>query len=420
MSSINKDDRAQEHFDLKGESVSVLLDESSGYVTLPEKPSDRRQRPVKWVMVAKAPGFHAINKRNGQKIQIEVNGDWVKRQVAAYKRLQGKVVDGADYEAPILVEHKKDGERQGDVLTLGAANVDGSPALVAALAFNDREIESKIDDGYVRYFSPRFESIMDDEGVMHPFVLTEVSKTSSPHQKRLGVETHVLASEDENGINHGDEEKTMSREKKENQGKAEEVVAEVEIENNEVMGYPEMEARMTEQDKKIDDMKIMLGDLMKKLNPAEEAEVENKEAPASDEKDQVILALTEQVTTLAGQVGSLREDAQLADFESLVESRSDIALNEGSRKAMFNLFKSDPDSFKTMFSGVTVTNSESGIDFSKNEGHSEVSGAAGEFHANPLIELHEQCMSEADGDKLKAANLFVERRRKLVLPESLN
>ena len=152
--------------------------------SLPPKPADPLGRPVRWILVTGAPGFHY----EGQ--FFEVGDEFIQYQIAAYERIKGD-----EYTAPVLREHTRTGERFGDVLQLGSGRlVDGRPALVAAVAFSDPEAPAKLERGEIKYFSPSFGSYTDDKGQDHKFVLRELSMVAAPHQKQFGP-THVLAHE---------------------------------------------------------------------------------------------------------------------------------------------------------------------------------------------------------------------------------
>ena len=172
---------------------------------------------------------------------------------------------------------------------------------------------------------------MDDRGVHHPFVLTEVSKTSAPHQKNMGVGSHVLASEGANNPTHTDGD-TMPKTNDKQTG-----AGGADIQNNE--GGAEVantEARLGQLETKMGEIAAQMGQIatlmegyMKKPEEGERegegadtknAEVANAEGGDAS-KDAVILALTEQVTVLSGTVASLKTDSQRKSFDALVESR---------------------------------------------------------------------------------------------------
>ena len=152
---------------------------------LPPKPKDLGGRIVKWVLLAQSPGFVY------QDHMFQVDEDFISAQLRDFASLTK-----SGYRPPLLREHTRNGERSGDVLELSSTVIDGRPALIGAVAFSDPEAEDKIKRGEVKYVSPAFGPLQDDEGREYDFVLREVSLVAAPHQKNLspGV-SHVLGSE---------------------------------------------------------------------------------------------------------------------------------------------------------------------------------------------------------------------------------
>lgn len=152
---------------------------------LPPRPKDPGGRLVKWVLLAQAPGF-AYQGR-----EYAVDADWIDARVKDYQRLTA-----ADYTAPLLREHQRDGERHGDVLKLARFELDGRPALIAAVAFSDPAADDKIKRGMIKYLSPSFGPIEDDRGRKYDFALREASLVAAPHQKHLSPgDSHVIGAE---------------------------------------------------------------------------------------------------------------------------------------------------------------------------------------------------------------------------------
>ena len=152
---------------------------------LPQKPIDSAGRKVNWVLLCQSPGFVY----DGQ--WVAVDESFLAEQLSDFERLTA-----SGYAPPVLREHKRAGERAGDVLQLAVADVAGAPSLVAAVALADSTAPQKIQDGAIKYVSPSFGPLEDDKGHKYNFVLREVSLVASPHQKHIGDgATHILASE---------------------------------------------------------------------------------------------------------------------------------------------------------------------------------------------------------------------------------
>lgn len=154
---------------------------------LPPKPTDPLGRYVAWVLLTMAPGF------DYEGTWTNVTPAWIDGQIRRYKAL---CVGG--YTSPILAEHTKAitrGERLGDVLELARCTIKGAPALAGALAFADEDAEVKIAKGRIKFVSPGFGSLRDEQGNEHEDVILEVSLVAGPHQKHMST-THILASEE--------------------------------------------------------------------------------------------------------------------------------------------------------------------------------------------------------------------------------
>ena len=152
---------------------------------LPPHPKDAGGRLVKWVLLAQSPGFVYGDRK------FTVDDDFINRQLSDFATLTR-----GGYRPPLLREHTRNGERSGDVLALSSMTLDGRPALIGAVAFSDPEAGDKIKRGEVKYVSPAFGPLQDDEGREYDFVLREVSLVAAPHQKNLSSgSSHVLGSE---------------------------------------------------------------------------------------------------------------------------------------------------------------------------------------------------------------------------------
>lgn len=167
---------------------------------LPDHPKDAGGRLVKWVLLAQSPGFVYGDRK------FSVDPQWISKQISDFAALTR-----GGYSPPLLREHTRNGERSGDVLALSSMVLDGRPALIGAVAFSDPEASDKIKRGEVKYVSPAFGPLQDDEGREYSFVLREVSLVAAPHQKNLSSgSSHVLGSEQ--GDSMIDEEKAIEEE----------------------------------------------------------------------------------------------------------------------------------------------------------------------------------------------------------------
>ena len=167
---------------------------------LPPHPKDAGGRLVKWVLLAQSPGFVYQDRK------FDVDQKWIHQQISDFAALTR-----GGYSPPLLREHTRNGERSGDVLALSSMVLDGRPALIGAVAFSDPEASDKIKRGVVKYVSPAFGPLQDDEGREYSFVLREVSLVAAPHQKNLSAgSSHVLGSEQ--GDSMIDEEKAIEEE----------------------------------------------------------------------------------------------------------------------------------------------------------------------------------------------------------------
>ena len=167
---------------------------------LPDHPKDAGGRLVKWVLLAQSPGFVYQDRK------FDVDQKWIHQQISDFAALTR-----GGYSPPLLREHTRNGERSGDVLALSSMVLDGRPALIGAVAFSDPEASDKIKRGEVKYVSPAFGPLQDDEGREYSFVLREVSLVAAPHQKNLSSgSSHVLGSEQ--GDSMIDEEKGIEEE----------------------------------------------------------------------------------------------------------------------------------------------------------------------------------------------------------------
>jgi hypothetical protein len=237
---------------------------------LPDHPRDAGGRLVKWVLLAQSPGFVYQDRK------FSVDPQWISKQISDFASLTR-----GGYRPPLLREHTRNGERSGDVLALSSMTLDGRPALIGAVAFSDPEADDKIKRGEVKYVSPAFGPLQDDEGREYDFVLREVSLVAAPHQKNLSSgSSHVLGSE------QGDH---MSTEQK----PVEEVPAPV-VEAEE-QDASSMEDRLSNLEKSVAHVLDMMTKMMEGDDDEEmEVKVEAEEADETAQLHERINALEEE------------------------------------------------------------------------------------------------------------------------------
>ena len=139
-----------------------------------------------WGVLCSTPGFY-------------YRGEWVDFSVEDAQKCvdhHNLLLKEEGYEPPILVQHDpkhKDGANLGYAESLHLqVGTDGNTYLLAVLRWSDPGVEEKIDREEIRWLSPYIGPYTDDAGRSEDFVVLEVSVCSSPYQKRLGRK-HLLS-----------------------------------------------------------------------------------------------------------------------------------------------------------------------------------------------------------------------------------
>jgi phage terminase small subunit len=269
-------------------TAAYILDDMPA---LPAKPKDPLGRHVAWVALTQAPGFIYGDKA------FKVDEDFIKAQIDGYRSLTR-----ADYTAPVLREHSRNGERSGDVLALASVVIDERLTLIGALALSDPEAQDKIKRGEIKYVSPSFGPISDDRGRDFDFALREVSLVAAPHQKHLTPgTTHVLGKE------QGEMDKDKSTEQEvstsdapsveERLGKMEKAIAEL-LELKQLM-----EAAMMEDDEEKEEEGPQMGEPTESpevvsLREQVEALEDERDRAVWDQGDRRVLTVTPELDAL--------------------------------------------------------------------------------------------------------------------------
>lgn len=315
---------------------------------LPPKPVDDGGRHVAWLWVTGEPGFHARDAKTGEPIIQVVDDEFIDRQIDAFE-----VLTKRGYSPPLAAMHPEsirdasligdlvevaEGERGGDILKLSPwTDEHGRSNLVAAVAFNDQEAESKL-GREIKFFSPAFGSILMDTGEELPFVLKELSKVVAPHQK--GRSTHVLASEIP-------VEGQMST----NEGSValDERVGALE------QGLAELKNGQVGTQTALSEISAKIAELANYNDPAlEEEEEEKKEevqmtepAPvkeADGRMEELQAQLSEQKATISSLTDALTRQAFMGSFPA----GATIELTEQNAEVFYQLSRRDPEGFKTL------------------------------------------------------------------------
>lgn len=168
---------------------SIFLQEQVG--GLPTKPADPNGRHVAWLWLLGEGELHYTDPQGADKV-AKLDKAALEAYLRSYDALTAQ-----GYTAPVLRQHTPNGEREGDVLSLALAyDLEPAPkrwSLVGAVALADADARKKIEDGRIKYVSPRLGSVkLTDSGRELQSIL-EVSLVSAPAQK-FG-RTHVLAQE---------------------------------------------------------------------------------------------------------------------------------------------------------------------------------------------------------------------------------
>ena len=221
------------------------------------------------------------------------------------------------YKIPVLVEHKRNGERQGDVLEVQIINRNNQIVLVAALAIND--LNSKIENGIIKYVSVGIGDVSLDTGDVLKSVINEVSIVAAPHRKNSA--THVILNENGGGMDL-EQMAALLAELNEKCQKLEErmVVLETPKEMEEVV-----------EDPKVEEEEIK----------AEEVAVEDEEK----EEEVVEVALSEKVKALELALKNEKLNTFKASYPSIVQ------FGETAIESLYELSNKDKVAFEKIVKG---------------------------------------------------------------------
>ena len=333
---------------------------------LPPHPKDAGGRLVKWVLLAQSPGFVYGDRK------FKVDDEFINRQLSDFADLTR-----GGYRPPLLREHTRNGERSGDVLALSSMTLDGRPALIGAVAFSDPEADDKIKRGEVKYVSPAFGPLQDDEGREYDFVLREVSLVAAPHQKNLSSgSSHVLGSE------QGDPMST------ENQPVVEAPAPAVEAEEHK----PSMEDRLSNLEKSVAHVLDMMTKMMEHDDKDEDEEVEADETAQlrerinalEEERDRAVWSQTQpEALKWTPALGELLFGAWRADRETVSATLGEATIERSAAPAQVEETPVNPFAVR----------------MSEPSGKPEERGSSDE-------DLSAEALRIADGDQSKALQIY--------------
>ena len=141
--------------------------------TLPALPADPSGlgRHVSWVELAKSPAFHYGSRK------ITVSAEWIAERVKFHNHMLSR-----GFYPPILIAHKDEGERAGDVIDVSSAMIEGRLTMIGALAWNDPEAAAKIKARQMTDVSVGLYPVQDpDTGEVMDMAIGEISLTTLPH-----------------------------------------------------------------------------------------------------------------------------------------------------------------------------------------------------------------------------------------------
>lgn len=352
-------------------TAAYILDDMPA---LPAKPKDPLGRHVAWVALTQAPGFIYGDKA------FKVDEDFIKAQIDGYRSLTR-----ADYTAPVLREHSRNGERSGDVLALASVVIDERLTLIGALALADPEAPDKIKRGEIKYVSPSFGPISDDRGRDFDFALREVSLVAAPHQKHLTPgTTHVL----------GKEQGEMDKDKSTKQ----------EVETSDA---PSVEERLGKMEKAMAEL-LELKQLMEAAM-MEDDEEEEEEGPQMGEPTE-----SPEVVSLREQVEALENERDRAVWEQ--GKRQVLTVTPALDALLYDAWRKDKEGVAAMLSEASKTPAKEKQPTSQPEPTpvspwvrmSEAAPVPSNDDVKPATdaELSEQARELADGDQVKALAIY--------------
>ena len=357
--------------------------------TLPAKPIDPSGRPVWWVDVLSE---DTIFTASGEQHRVGIDG--IERQLAAFAYMTSRGYQppvGGEHDHPFsllssisslkgALEEMPVGWRQGDMLAMelwedeaGKLHAIGA----VALALPNDLAEMAIGLGAIKYFSPELGPLELDDGSVLPLVVKKLDIVERPHQKN--AMSHILASEvimDESTTIEAAEEVTLAS------------LAEMVKANS--ASIASLIARFEEPDEE---------------EPVEEEE-EEEEAEMSEESAALAEA-TSRITALECQ----RDEAT---FAHLLPAGATIELTESVRQVLFNAYRSNTEGWVdglgksvSVPERTSATLSEAQKAWTKSVGSGNAPTPRGEGTPEAL---YAQCLTEADGDAVKAHTIFKQRR----------
>ena len=354
-------------------TTAYILDDMPA---LPAKPKDPLGRHVAWVALTQAPGFIYGDKA------FKVDEDFIKAQIDGYRSLTR-----ADYTAPVLREHSRNGERSGDVLALASVVIDERLTLIGALALSDPEAQDKIKRGEIKYVSPSFGPISDDRGRDFDFALREVSLVAAPHQKHLspGV-THVLGKE------QGEMDKDKSTEQEVSTSDA-----------------PSVEERLGKMEKAMAEL-LELKQLMEAAMMEDDDEGKEEEGPQMGEP-----AESAEVVSLREQVEALEVERDRAVWEQ--GDRQTLTVTPDLDALLFAAWRADKEGMGAILSEAVKAAPAKEKQPAKQPVPTPVSPWVRMSEAAPVpgsadikpatdAELSEQARELAEGDQVKALAIY--------------
>jgi len=149
----------------------VLRSNIVGHDGLPSPPVDPRGRHVSWAICAEEGTYFY----GGE--EFTVDSEWIDVRVEAFHAVRSE-----SWTQPILVEHKSEGLREGDVLEMRRVALDGKETLLAALAWADPNAAKLIAEGRLTHVSLGLYTVeLYDSGDIVRHAPLEVSMTTMPH-----------------------------------------------------------------------------------------------------------------------------------------------------------------------------------------------------------------------------------------------
>ena len=170
-----------------------MIDQSLIYSTEIEADPNRGKNDEWWVKLL--PANYPIRYRGRE---VEFSSDDLKGIVrnftmanAHFESLAMSFGDAPAFNFPILAEHKREGQRFGEVKDLKFAKKQGFEGIWGKLKWNTRTLEA-VEAGDVRHVSMRYDpEYTAEDGKKFGPIITEVSITSEPFLKVIGDVQHT-------------------------------------------------------------------------------------------------------------------------------------------------------------------------------------------------------------------------------------